>query len=96
MDENYPAYARPGGGVVGGSKYQTKESSIGGGAGHYSPSGNSKRDDKENAGWRGGEPMGTGSLNEVKNRLAQMQKNKQELEEKLRNYEAKIRSHFNK
>ena len=76
--------------------------------GYYSsPPGNVKPEDKENnAGWRpsapttaaaaGGEPMGTGTLNEVKSRLAQMQKNKQELEEKLRNYEAKIRSHFNK
>ena len=36
------------------------------------------------------------ALNDVKNRLAAMQKNKEELEEKLRNYEAKIRQHFNR
>jgi hypothetical protein len=36
------------------------------------------------------------ALNDVKNRLMIMQKNKEELEEKLRNYEAKIRQHFNK
>ncbi|CDW78422.1 UNKNOWN [Stylonychia lemnae] len=36
------------------------------------------------------------ALNDVKNRLMVMQKNKEELEEKLRNYEAKIRQHFNR
>eukprot|EP00347_Sterkiella_histriomuscorum_P009585 403340643 len=36
------------------------------------------------------------ALNDVKNRLMIMQKNKEELEEKLKNYEAKIRQHFNK
>jgi hypothetical protein len=35
-------------------------------------------------------------LNDVKNRLLAMQRNKEELEEKLKTYEAKIRQHFNR
>jgi uncharacterized protein YlxW (UPF0749 family) len=37
----------------------------------------------------------TYALGDVKNRLAQMQKNKQQLEEKLKHYESKIKNHFN-
>jgi chaperonin cofactor prefoldin len=36
------------------------------------------------------------ALSDVKTRLVSMQKNKEDLEEKLKNYEAKIRSHFNR
>ena len=36
------------------------------------------------------------ALNDVKNRLLAMQRNKEELEEKLKTYEAKIRQHFNR
>jgi hypothetical protein len=36
------------------------------------------------------------ALSDVKNRLATMQRNKEDLEEKLRSYEAKIRQHFNR
>ncbi len=36
------------------------------------------------------------TLNDVKNRLAAMQKNKEDLEEKLKAYEAKIKQHFNR
>lgn len=52
-----------------------------------------RRQGKENSQQRSGS-MGTGennTLNDVKNRLMIMQKNKEELEDKLRNYEAKIR-----
>jgi hypothetical protein len=36
------------------------------------------------------------ALNDVKNRLLIMQRNKEELEEKLKNYENKIRQHYNR
>ncbi len=36
------------------------------------------------------------ALNDVKSRLAAMQRNKEELEEKLKTYEAKIKQHYNK
>jgi len=39
---------------------------------------------------------GGSTLNDVKNRLALMQRNKEELEEKLKAYEAKIKQHFNR
>jgi len=56
---------------------------------------------KENSSWISGGGPETQSergsaLNDVKNRLLIMQKNKEELEEKLRNYEAKIRQHFSR
>lgn len=40
--------------------------------------------------------QGQSSLSDVKSRLVAMQKNKEELEEKLKSYEAKIKQHFNR
>lgn len=59
---------------------------------NYSPY---RRDDQNSSCLKGPEKESP-ALNDVKNRLAAMQKNKQDLEEKLRNYEAKIRQHFNR
>lgn len=55
---------------------------------------------KENNAHSRGTSVGGGedknALNDVKNRLLIMQRNKEELEEKLKNYENKIRQHYNR
>ena len=62
---------------------------------NYSPS-VYRREDPGSTRKSGGVERESPALNDVKNRLAAMQKNKEDLEEKLRNYEAKIRQHFNR
>lgn len=50
-----------------------------------------RREEKENT-----QKSDGSTLNDVKTRLAVMQRNKEDLEDKLKAYEAKIKQHFNR
>jgi len=60
------------------------------------PGGGYRREEKENATQKQEGAGSSSSLNDVKNRLVIMQKNKEELEEKLKAYEVRMKSHFNR